>query len=71
MATIDQFDLFLPMPDEIDFVKSDVKDIRDALDRQRKSQFAKIGEIKKMQLELLERMDLLERNICRGAHAKS
>lgn len=66
MAEIEQFDLFLPIPDELDFVKSDIKDIRDALDRQRKSQFAKIGEIKKMQLELLERLDILERNLCRG-----
>lgn len=66
MGKIDQFDFFLPIPDEIDFVKADVKDIRDALDRQRKSQFAKIGEIKKMQLEILERMEILERNICRG-----
>lgn len=71
MGKIDQFDLFLPIPDEIEFVKSDVKDIKDALDRQRKCQFAKIGEIKKMQLELLERMDLLERNICRGINAQA
>lgn len=65
MAKIDQFDMFLPRPEEIDYVKSDVKEIRDALDRQRKSQFAKIGEIKKMQLEIIERLDLLERNICK------
>jgi hypothetical protein len=66
MAEIDQFDLFLPLPDEIDYVKGDVKEIKEALDRQRKSQFAKIGEIKKMQLDLLDRLEILERNICRS-----
>lgn len=67
MAKIEQFDLFLPIPDEMDFLRADVKDIKESLDRQRKSQFAKIGEIKKMQMEILERMEILEHYLCRGS----
>jgi hypothetical protein len=71
VGEIDQYDLFLPIPDEIEYVKSDVKEIKQSLDRQRKSQFAKIGDIKKMQLELMDRLEILERNICRGKDAGS
>ncbi len=66
MGKIDQFDLFLPKPEEIDFVKSDLKETIELIHRVRKGQYAKIGEIKKMQIEMMERLDIIERNLCRG-----
>lgn len=66
MGKIDQFDLFLPIPDEIDFVKADLKEAIELIHRVRKGQFAKIGELTKMYLDVKERLEVLERNICRG-----
>lgn len=66
MAKIDQFDLFLPIPDEIDFVKADLKEAVELIHRVRKGQFAKLGELTKQYLEIRERLDMLEHNICRG-----
>lgn len=66
MAEIDQFDLFLPLPTENDFLRADLNDIKESLNKIRKAQFAKIGEIKKMQMEIIDRMEILEHNICRG-----
>jgi hypothetical protein len=66
MAKIDQFDLFLPIPDELDFVKADLKEAVELIHRVRKGQFAKLGDLTKMYLEVVERLDTLERNICKG-----
>jgi hypothetical protein len=66
MAEIDQFDLFLPIPSEMDFLKADFQKLKDSAEKVRKKQFALIGEIKKMQIELTQRMELIEHNICRG-----
>jgi hypothetical protein len=66
MANIEQFDLFLPIPDDLDFLKADFKKVRDSAEKVRKKQFALIGEIKKMQIELTQRLEVIEHNICRG-----
>ena len=66
MGKIEQFDMFLPIPDELDFVKSDIKEAVDLIHRVRKGQYAKIGEMMKMFLDIQERLEVLERNICRG-----
>lgn len=42
-----------------------IKQLGDKLERQRKSQFAKIGENRKRIDDLEERLAILERNICR------
>lgn len=69
MATIDQYDMFLPAPDELDFLKADVKEAVALIHRVRKGQYAKIGEMMKMFLNIQERLEILERNICKGANA--
>lgn len=66
MAQIDQFDLFLPRPSELDYMKADFLALKESTEKVRKGQFAKIGTLTKMYLELVERLDILERNICRG-----
>lgn len=52
---------------EISILKAEIVELKKALDRQRKSQFAKIGENTKEILELKADMELLKRNICKGA----
>jgi predicted DNA-binding protein len=69
VGKIDQLDMFMPAPTEVDFIKSDLKEAVELIHRVRKGQYAKIGDIKKMQLEILERLDILERNLCRGKYA--
>lgn len=43
-----------------------VKELADKLDRQRKAQFAKIGAIHKAMDELFERLNVMEKGICKG-----
>lgn len=40
--------------------------LEESLNRQRKSQFAKIGEQNKRIMSLEEKMDILERNLCKA-----
>ena len=51
---------------ETSIMKAEISELKDKLDRQRKSQFAKIGECKKEIMELKEDMEILKRNICNG-----
>ncbi len=62
MAIVYQLDFF-EQP-ETSILKAEIARLEDKLDRQRKSQFAKIGECKKEIMELKEDMELLKRNIC-------
>lgn len=64
MAKVIQLDFFEDT--EMSALKAEISDLRAALDRQRKSQFAKIGETKKIVEELVARMDIIERHICRS-----
>lgn len=52
--------------DDILFMKHEIKKLKESNDRIRKALFAKNGELAKNYLELAERMDIIERNICRG-----
>ncbi len=59
-----QFDFFEET--EISILKAEILYLKKSLDKQRKSQFAKIGECKKEIMELKEDMEILKRNICRA-----
>ncbi len=65
MAEHFQLDLF---PDTIDvgLLQSQVDAIKISTDKVRKSQFAKIGELKKVIIDLEERLTRLEKGICNG-----
>jgi len=63
MALI-QLDFF--EKDEMSELKAEIAELRDKMDRQRKSQFAKIGAQEKQIAELKETVELLVRNICHG-----
>lgn len=55
---------------ETSIMKAEIAELKDKLDRQRKSQFAKIGECKKEIMELKEDMEILKRNICTSYKAQ-
>lgn len=44
-----------------------VEELKKALDKQRKSQFAKIGAVNKMASDALRKIEFLESKICKGA----
>jgi len=66
MAEIHQLDMFEPVPEELAFIKADIKEAVDLIHRVRKGQYAKIGEMMKLFLDIDERLRILEQNICKG-----
>lgn len=63
MAKLIQLDFFEET--EISILKAEINELKEKLDRQRKSQFAKIGANTKEILELKADMELIKRNICK------
>jgi len=61
MIQLDFFD-----SEDTELLKKEIQKLKESNDRVRRSLFAKHGELAKNYLELLHRMDVLERNICRG-----
>lgn len=61
-----QFDLFRPKPTIEEMLKADIEAVRLSSDKVRKSLFARNNELQKRMLELENRMEILERNICKG-----
>lgn len=51
---------------ELDFVREDVKEVRASNDKVRKSIFAKHAELGRKYIELHERMQIIEKNICQA-----
>lgn len=71
MTNIIQYDLFEPRPTEVEILKMEMKGVRESCDKVRKKLFAENGKLKKDLYEGLERLEIIERNICRGATWKS
>jgi hypothetical protein len=75
-----QYDLFLPIPNEMETVSLKIEAIQESQHKQRKSLFAKHGELAKMFVDLYmehcelkkkyhdldRRFEILETNICKG-----
>jgi len=61
-----QLDFF--QDDEMLIMKKQISDLRESNDRVRKSLFAKNGELSKKYMDLLNRLDILDRNICSGGY---
>ncbi len=66
MSAVIQYDLFEPRPTEYEECQIDIKAVRDSNDKVRKKLFAENGELKKRMYFLEERLQVLERNICRS-----
>lgn len=67
----------MPIPIQLDFFKSDeeaeleamresIDNIKKSCDKVRKGTYARIGELTKECYELRMRLEIIERNICRG-----
>lgn len=61
-----QLEFFYQERTELDDIKEEVKDVKQSNDKVRKSLFARHGELTRKYMELHERMQIIERNICRG-----
>lgn len=64
MFQIDFFD-----SEETRVLKEEISKLKASNDKVRKSLYAKHGELAKNYLELLSRMEVLERHICSGSYA--
>lgn len=51
---------------DLDYIRDDMKSIKESSDKVRKGIFAKHNELMRKYLELHERMQILEKNICYG-----
>ena len=59
-----QLEFFTEKKTELDFLRDDVKEVKESSDKIRKSLFARHGELARKYAELHERMQIIERNIC-------
>lgn len=66
MTAIIQMDIFESKPTEMDFLKAELNSARLTLDKVRKGTYASINELKKENFDLKNRLDILERNICKA-----
>lgn len=57
-----QLDFF--QEEEVVILSNEIKRVKESNDKVRKSLFAKHGELQKKYMDLLYRMEILERNIC-------
>ncbi len=63
---IKQYDLFEDVRSEKDMLKEEIQAIKDSSDKVRKGIFAKHGQLAKMYLDINNRLEIIERNICKG-----
>jgi hypothetical protein len=61
-----QLEFFTEEKSEVDCLRDDVQGIRESNDKVRKSMFARHGELARKYIELHDRLQVIERNICSG-----
>jgi len=66
-----QLEFFVTELSEIDVLKTDVQSVKESNDKVRKSMFARHGELARKYMELNERLQILERNICTNSVSMS
>ncbi len=66
MSAVIQYDLFKPIPNEMEVCKIEVEAVRTSLNKVRRGTYASINELKKENYDLKCRLEILERNICYG-----
>ncbi len=52
---------------EIDLLQDEIKEMRKSQDKVRKSLFAKHGELANKYLEIYNKLEIIEKNICKGS----
>lgn len=60
-----QLDLFHEFS-EVEILEERIRQVEKSLDKQRKALFSKNGELSKAYIQLNDRLEILERNICKG-----
>jgi hypothetical protein len=60
----------MPPEPEIEQLKSEVDKLRLSNEKVRKALFARHGELAKMYMDLHNRLDILESNICKGRYSR-
>ncbi len=65
MSAVIQYDLFKPLPTEVEVCRMEVAYVKDSCDKVRKKLFAEHGNIKKRCFDLEYRLEILESNICK------
>jgi hypothetical protein len=66
MAVMYQLDFLAPEKSEIELLRDHVHIVKESTDKVRKSLFARHGELARKYVELHDRLQILEQNICRG-----
>jgi hypothetical protein len=61
-----QLEFFTEEKSEIDYLKDNVKEVKESSDKVRKSMFARHGELARKYMELHDRLQVIEQNICRS-----
>jgi len=61
-----QLDFFIKEKSEMEYIKENIIEVRKSNDKVRKSMFASHADLARKYLELHERMQIIERNICKG-----
>ncbi len=59
-----QLDFFIEKKSELDYIRDDVKTVRESNDKIRKSLFARHGELARKYMDLHDRLQIIEKNIC-------
>ena len=66
MGEIIQYDLFKEKPTETEELRMEFVGLEKSLGKVRRGLFARHGELCKMQIDLMNRLEIIERHICQG-----
>ncbi len=61
-----QLNFFEEEKTDLEYLRDDVKEVKESNDKVRKSMFARHAELAKKYLELNDRLQIIEKNICNG-----
>ena len=64
MSNIIQYDLFKERPSEVEELRIELAAVRESNNKVRKAMFARHGELAKLYINAIERLEIIERNIC-------
>ena len=59
---------FFEKKSDLEVLREELRKVKESNDKVRKGMFARHGELAKMYIELHNRLEILERNICRSQH---
>ncbi len=67
MSVLIQYDFFQTKEEsEIQALRNEVERLRFSADKVRKGVFARVGEVKKIQIDMEDRLLIIEKNLCKN-----